>query len=319
MQWIEPMECLTAPLPDGTEWAYEVKWDGYRAIGSADWLLSRRAKWMNFPFVRDALRQLDAGTILDGEVVAFDESGRPSFNQLQNHRRGSLVYYYAFDILSHRGKSLLKMKWHERRAILARALPSHPLLHLSASLESEAKTVIKAITEMNLEGVIAKRRESCYEPGKRTGAWIKHRLLSGQEFVIGGFTPGAHAIDAIVVGYYEGDRLIFVARTRNGFVPSSRRRLFERLKTLITKKCPFANLPEPRSYRWGEGLTEEKMAACVWVKPEVVAQINYVNWTDANHLRHSSFVGIREDKRARDVIKEYAHESSLKGRHHFHS
>lgn len=237
--------------------------------------------------------------------VAFDEAGRPSFNHLQNRRKGSLLYYYAFDILSHRGKSLLKAPWHDRRAILERALPSHPLLHLSASLESNAKTVIKAISEMKLEGVIAKQRTSCYEPGMRTGAWIKHRLYSGQELVIGGFTPGAHGIDAIAVGYYEGDRLIYVARTRNGFVPSTRRNLYERLKPLITKKCPFANLPEPRSYRWGEGMTEEKMAACVWVKPEVVAQINYVNWTDANHLRHSSFVGIREDKRARDVVKEY--------------
>ena len=103
MQGIEPMECLTAPLPESPAWAYEVKWDEYRALGSADWLLSRRAKRMNFPSVRDALRHLDVGIILDGEVVAFD-------------------------ILSHRGKSLLKMKWHERRAVLERALPSHPLL-----------------------------------------------------------------------------------------------------------------------------------------------------------------------------------------------
>jgi bifunctional non-homologous end joining protein LigD len=242
-------------------------------------------------------------------VVAFDEDGRPSFNQLQNHRKGSLLYYYAFDILTHRGKSLLKMPWQDRRAILEHALPSHPLLLLSASLESDAKTVIKAISEMKLEGVVAKRRTSCYEPGKRTGAWIKHRLHSGQEFVIGGFTPGAHGIDAIVIGYYEGDKLIFVARTRNGFVPSTRRALYARLKPLITKTCPFANLPEPRSYRWGEGMTAEKMAECVWVKPEVVVQVNFVNWTDANHLRHSTFIGIRDDKAPRDVVKEHAGES----------
>lgn len=300
---------LTAPLPNGPEWAYEVKWDGYRAVGSPDWLLSRNAKRLNFPSIRDAMRQLDAGTMLDGEVVALDEQGRPSFNRLQDYGKGTTVLYYAFDIPSHRGKSLLKTPWQERRAILDRALPSHALLHLSASLESDAKSVIKAITEMKLEGVIAKRRSSCYEPGQRTGAWIKHRLQMGQEFVIGGFTPGAHGIDAIVVGYYDGDRLIYAARTRNGFVPLTRRKLYERLKPLITKRCPFANLPEPRPYRWGEGLTAEKMAACVWVKPQVVVQINYVNWTDDNHLRHSSFVGVRDDKSARDVVKEHAGES----------
>lgn len=111
--------------------------------------------------------------------------------------------------------------------------------------------------EFNLEGVIAKRKTSIYEPGKRTDAWVKHRVLTGQEFVVGGFTPGEHGIDAIVIGYYEGDNLIFVARTRNGFVPATRRKLYQRLKALITKRCPFANLPEPRSYRFGEGMTAE--------------------------------------------------------------
>jgi bifunctional non-homologous end joining protein LigD len=126
----------------------------------------------------------------------------------------------------------------------------------------------------------------------------------GQEFVVGGFTAGTHGIDAIVIGYYDGDDLIFVARTRNGFVPDSRRKLYQRLKPLIMKKCPFSNLPEPRSFRFGEGLTAEKMGECTWVKPEIVVQIDYTEWTEANHLRHSFFKGIRDDKRARDVVRD---------------
>lgn len=304
MQWIAPTECLSAPLPDGPEWAYEVKWDGYRALGSAEWLLSRRAKPLAFKSIRDALRELPSETIVDGEVVVLDEEGRPSFNLLQNYRSGHPLLYYAFDVLSHKGQSLLNLPWMERREILKAVLPVSPLLQVSMPLEFDADTVLKAIAEMGLEGVIAKRKTSIYEPGRRSGAWIKHRLHQGQEFVIGGFTPGPHRIDAIVVGYYEGDRLIFVARTRNGFIPATRRKLYQRLKPLITTECPFANLPEPRSYRWGEGMTAEKMAECVWVRPDVVVQVDYANWTDANHLRHSSFVGVREDKLARDVAKE---------------
>jgi hypothetical protein len=104
--------------------------------------------------------------------------------------------------------------------------------------------------------------------------------------------------------YYEGDNLIFVARTRNGFVPATRRKLYQRLKPLTIKRCPFANLPEPRSYRFGEGMTAAKMAECTWVRPEIVVQIDYTDWTAANHLRHSFFKGIRDDKYARDVVKE---------------
>lgn len=132
------MECISAPLPVGPEWAYEVKWDGYRAMGSAEWLLSRQAKRMDFPTIQDALHLLGPGTMLDGEVVALDEAGRPSFNRLQNYREGHPVLYYAFDILSYRGKSLLKMPWKDRRTLLERAVPSHPSLqskrHLQAAL-----------------------------------------------------------------------------------------------------------------------------------------------------------------------------------------
>ena len=131
---------------------------------------------------------------------------------------------------------------------------------------------------------------------------------SGQELVIGGYIPGAHGVDAIVVGYYRGEDLIYVARVRNGFVPASRRQMFARLKPLLISKCPFANLPERHKGRWGEGLTAADMDKCVWVRPEIVARIEFLEWTASDHLRHSKFAGIREDKDARTVIKEHGDE-----------
>jgi ATP-dependent DNA ligase len=164
--------------------------------------------------------------------------------------------------------------------------------------------MLAAVKEQGLEGVVAKRLDSLYESGKRTGAWAKHRLNHGQEFVIGGYTPGANGIDAIIIGYYREHDLIYVARTRNGFVPASRRSVFQRIRDLKTEECPFTNLPETRKARWGEAMTAEKMKECVWVRPELVAQIDFLEWTDADHLRHSKFVGLREDKYPRRVTKE---------------
>jgi ATP-dependent DNA ligase len=147
---------------------------------------------------------------------------------------------------------------------------------------------------------------SRYCPGARSGAWIRHRANCGQEFVIGGYTLGPHGLDAIIVGYYQGKELVYVARTRNGFVPASRRQLFEKLKPLVIPNCPFVNLPEKHRSRWGEGMTADEMKKCVWLKPKLVAQIEFLEWTDADHLRHSKFVGLREDKDPKSVVKEHA-------------
>jgi bifunctional non-homologous end joining protein LigD len=132
----------------------------------------------------------------------------------------------------------------------------------------------------------------------------KYRVNRSQEFVIGGFIPGPYGIDSIIVGYYRGKDLVYVARVRNGFVPATRRMVYEKLKPLITDECPFVNLPETGRARWDEILDAEKMKQCVWVRPEVVAQIEFLEWTEADRLRHSKFVGLREDKDAREVVKE---------------
>jgi bifunctional non-homologous end joining protein LigD len=133
---------------------------------------------------------------------------------------------------------------------------------------------------------------------------MKMRINQGQEFVIGGYTVGRKTFDALIFGYYEGDRLIYAARTRNGFTPAMRARLFEKFRRLQIPDCPFANLPEARSGRWGQGLTKAKMAECRWLKPELVGQFEFLEWTGENHLRHTKFVALRDDKPARDVRRE---------------
>ena len=128
--------------------------------------------------------------------------------------------------------------------------------------------------------------------------------LPEEEFVIGEYTAGGKTFDALIFGYYEGNRLVYVARTRNGFTPPLRDQLFKRFRGLEIAECPFANLPEARSGRWGEALTVDKMEECSWLRPVLVAQVEFVEWTADGHLRHSSFIALREDRETRGVRRE---------------
>jgi DNA ligase D-like protein (predicted ligase) len=310
--FIEPMECLAvAKLSDGPGWVWEIKLDGYRAIAvkdSAVALFSRHKKSLGkkFPYIVEALADLPARTVVDGELVALDDRGRPEFNLLQNfHGAASRIHYYIFDLLCCEGRDLTRLPLVERRALLKSLLAIRDgRIRIADYIEAGAGEVLAAVREQGLEGIVGKRRDSIYEPGKRSGAWIKHRLNLGQEFVIGGYFPGPHGIDSLIVGYYDEDRLMYVARTRNGFVPASRRRVFSKLKHLVTPACPFVNLPEMHRSRFGEELSAEKMKKAVWLRPEAVAQIEFLEWTDADRLRHSKFIGLREDKDPRGVIRE---------------
>ena len=151
---------------------------------------------------------------------------------------------------------------------------------------------------------MAKRRDSKYEPGERSGAWLKMRVNQGQEFVIGGYTPIGKSFDALVFGYYENGKLLYASRTRNGFTPSSRLELLKKMNSLHIKECPFANLPEKNAGRWGAGLTAAKMKDCLWLRPQLVANFEFLEWTGDHHLRHSKFVGLRDDKEGKDVKRE---------------
>src|SRR5258708_1553444 len=311
-EFIEPMECALVPaLPEGSDWTYEVKLDGYRAIGvrtSREAILySRNGKNFNkrFPQIAEALRNLPADTVIDGEVVALDESGRPDFHRLQHFTaEASRIRYFVFDLIILRGRDLTGLPLSERRELMKTFKLHSPRVRLSEQFHISADDMLAAVRKQQLEGVIGKRKDSLYEVGKRTGAWVKMRINKGQEFVIGGVMPCQHGVDSIIVGYYRGKDLYYVARLRNGFVPATRRTVYEKLKPLATDRCPFVNLPETGRARWGEILDEEKMKKCVRVGPKLVAVIEFLEWTEGDRLRHSKFVTLRDDKNPRDVVKE---------------
>jgi hypothetical protein len=170
-------------------------------------------------------------------------------------------------------------------------------IRYSPILSGSLKDLIHSVKAQKLEGLIAKRCDSKYEPGQRSGAWMKMRVNQDQELVIGGYTPSLKNFDALVVGYYDGPKPIYAARTRNGFTPASRYELFKKIKPLGIAECPFANLPEKKAGRWGAGLTAAKMEECRWLRPQLVAQFEFVEWTEDGHLRHNRFVALRDDKR----------------------
>jgi ATP-dependent DNA ligase len=246
-------------------------------------------------------------TVIDGELLALDEDGRPSFNALQNYGSSATpVIYYVFDVMVLSGRDLMTSTLEERRVHLERTvLPTlaEPVRY-AGELKATLRELVHSVKAQGLEGIVAKRRDSRYEPGQRSGAWMKMRVNRGQELVIGGYTLGTRTFDALVIGYYDGDDLIYASRTRNGFTPAIRQRLYKLFKPLEIPTCPFVNLPEAKSGRWGVGLTKAKMADCRWLKPVLVGQFEFVEWTPDNHLRHTRFVGLRDDKPARDVRRE---------------
>jgi DNA ligase D-like protein (predicted ligase) len=309
--FIETMDCLPVTrLPEGPEWTYEIKLDGYRlevVRSGTITLYSRRQNVLNHKFhhIASALKGLPDGTVIDGELVALDSYGRPDFNLLQNFRSAeSRIVYYAFDILIHEGLCLTELPLSERRAILSTVIEPGEHVALSEVSDQSAAEMLKFIRSHGLEGAIAKRSDSVYQPGQRTGLWSKYRINLEQEFVVGGYIPSNLGVDSLVVGFYRGKDLIYAARVRAGLVPATRREVFERIKHLKTPRCPFANLPELTAGRWGQGLTAEKMKECVWLKPQAVAQIQFLEWTGADHLRHTKFVAIRDDKDASKVARE---------------
>jgi bifunctional non-homologous end joining protein LigD len=313
-RFIDPMLLLrTDSLPAGEQWLYELKLDGYRAIGfkrnGAIHLRSRNDNdfGARYPAVVESLAKLPNNTVIDGEIVAFDQEGRPSFNVLQNYGSAPApVVFYVFDVMVLAGVNVMRESLLKRRELLERkVLPKLPEpVRYSAPLQAALPVLIQSVKVHGFEGLVAKHCDSVYEPGLRTGAWMKMRVNRGQEFVIGGYTRGTKTFDALIFGYYEGDRLIYVARTRNGFTPATRVQLFRKFKPLEIAQCPFANLPEAKSGRWGQGLTKAKMSECVWLKPVLVGQFEFLEWSADNHLRHSKFVGLREDKNAFDVRRE---------------
>jgi len=213
--------------------------------------------------------------------------------------------FYAFDLLSVDGRDLIGLPLDDRRAALGRTVKGSSVL-LSEPLPGTPEQIEKAVRELGLEGVVAKRRHSKYEPGKRSDAWIKVKFARRQEFVVGGYKPADATFDSILVGYYDRRSFLYAGKVRAGFTPHARADVFARLRPLGTGNCPFANLPNSggRKSHWGEGITAEEMMLLVWVRPAIVVEVAFTEWTLDGNLRHASFVAVRSDKSPRDVVRE---------------
>ena len=314
----EPMKAqLVEHLPDG-DWLLELKHDGYRALaiknGNSVELFSRNERKLTpaFPSIADALRRISSKQwIIDGEIVALDENGHASFQRLQNREsianEGSLIFY-VFDLLNLDGRNVRGLSLRQRRELLQQvaAKASDPV-RFSVTLNGAPETVLAEVKRLGLEGIIAKQPTSKYEVGRRSSAWVKLKCVNEQEFVIGGYTPPKGSRDffgALLVGHYEGDKLIFASKVGSGYAQSTLRELFNRFKPLRRATCPFVNLPTKRTGKFGQGVTASEMKLCTWLKPELVAQVRFTEWTSDGGLRHPVFLGLREDKSAREVVRE---------------
>ena len=296
-RFIEPMECKRVPkLPEGSDWVYEIKQDGYRAIALVEgnsailYSMSGQDYSSQFRHIVFGLQTLRQGNlVLDGEVVALDENGRASFQALQNRRTSRKpIVYYVFDVLHHNGHDTLGLPLAERRELLD-DIGAHftDPLRLNPQFRTELPPLVEQVKTMGLEGIVAKRSTSIYIPGKESDAWQKHRFNLEAEFVIGGYVAHGANFSSIIVGEYRGKDLYYVKRVAAGFTAHLRAEVFKELKPLVTAKCPFVNVPEPN--RSGHGLTAEKMTECVWVKPERRCELEFVERTNSGRLRHAVF------------------------------
>jgi len=255
-RFIEPMECKRVPkLPEGDSWVYEPKQDGYRIIavidGSTSQLFSMSGLnyTAKYPHIAEALKWLKLKeAVFDGEVVALDESGRPNFQELQNARLTKLpIVYFIFDLLHLKGRDLLDLPLSERRKQLEQlAINFTNPVRLNPSFHVSLADFTASVQKLGLEGIVAKRSDSIYIPGKESDAWRKHRFNQEDEFVIGGYIPGGQNFSELLIGEERDKELVFIKRLIAGFVPYTRAEVFEAIKGLRTKKCPFTNLPEPR-------------------------------------------------------------------------
>lgn len=316
--FIEPMKAQLVDAPPSGEWIYEIKFDGFRAMAYRDRrgtrLLSRNDKDFaaKFPEVVKAVEDLEvADAVIDGEIVALDEKGRSSFQLLQAYEMGEKrppLFFYAFDLLQLNGRDLQAEPLQARKAELEKLLADATgAVRYSASLGNEPKILLEQARKLGLEGLIGKRPDSVYEPGRRSGAWIKLKLHLEQEFVIGGFTPPGGSrphFGALLVGVYDKKELKFAGKVGTGFNTKLLRSLHQQFQKIETDKCPFTDLPEDRNGRYGQRITAAEMRRCHWVKPQLVAQIRFAEWTRDQRLRQPVFLGLREDKAAPEVVRE---------------
>jgi len=317
---LEPMKAtLTDRPPRGDEWLFEIKWDGVRAIGFLEneelRLQSRTGKSCErqYPELAVVPHQVAARqAVLDGEIAVLDEKGVARFNLIQPRimisdpnsiahlARSAPVVYFVFDLLYLDGYDLRNVTLGERRQLLEKVVSPGGVLRLSEAFPGAGEQMLEAAREHGLEGIVAKHSASFYEP-RRSREWLKMKITGEQEFVIGGFTQPQGARDyfgALVLGFYEGGKLHWAGNVGTGFDQKTLSAVYARLKPLVTQKCPFAERPVP-----DRGLT--------WVKPELVCQVKFTEWTEDRRLRAPVFLGLRNDVGAPEVVREDVPPSDL--------
>jgi bifunctional non-homologous end joining protein LigD len=320
-RFIDPMKprLLDAP-PTAGDWSYELKFDGIRACAIKDGgkvsLISRNGNELRarYPDVAEAVKNLPVDEcVIDGEVVALDEEGRSSFQLLQGlemEGRKSPICFYVFDLLQLSGRSLVGLPLTARKQLLAQLCEgvADPI-RFSGEIGGDASALLGEVKRRGLEGLIGKLRDSVYEPGRRSGAWIKLKSLNEQEFVIGGFTPPQGArqhFGAVLVGYYEKKKFLFAGKVGTGFDTKSLAALHKKFKSEKREDCPFADLPSKQGGQWVQGITPAMMRKIEWVNPVFVCQVKFAEWTRDGKLRQPVFLGLREDKKPGDVVRETA-------------
>jgi len=315
-----PMLATLVDKPfDDPGWLYEIKWDGYRAVALMDKkevkLLSRNNKSFNEKFypVYEAVRQWGIHAVVDGEIAVMNDKGISNFGSLQNWRSEAdgTIIYYVFDIVWLNGYDLKMLPLLKRREILAELVPKEGLIRMSENFEASATEFLEAAKEMGLEGIIAKKADSEYHEGDRTKEWLKIKVNKRHEVVIGGYTNNegsAKAFSALLVGVFEKGKLQYTGKIGTGFSDALQKELMATFKPLITGENPFNILPDvnkPSRFR-----RDPPHATATWLKPSLVCEVSYAEITSDGVMRHPSFEGLREDKKAADVVNETAADTS---------
>ncbi|SDU12147.1 bifunctional non-homologous end joining protein LigD [Verrucomicrobium sp. GAS474] len=314
LSFVVPMKASTSepPSPADCRWLYEMKFDGYRGIaiknGKQVELLSRNRNSLDvrFPEVVTAIAKLPVDRcVIDGEICALDPKGRTSFQLIQNAEEGTVpIVYYAFDLLFEGSNDLRTLPLVERKERLdALLVDAHDPVRPSVYFDRDVAKTLTRMRKIGAEGAIAKVRDSAYVAGSRSADWVKIRFSLQQEFVIGGYSEpkgSRSGFGALLLGYYDKDRrLIYASKVGTGFNDKTLASTFRLLQVRVRKKSPFAPFELKRT-RWTRG----PLSKVHWVKPDLVAQISFTEWTDDGSIRHPVFLGLRDDKPSMQVVRE---------------
>lgn len=294
--FITPMTATLSDEPafDSPQWVFEIKWDGYRAVaelnGKDTRLYSRNGLLYNkaYPKIFEALTAIKSKAVIDGEVVVYDTQGKPSFQSLQNYnsRQKLPIQFQAFDILQYKGKDLTKLPLVERKDILRDLLPESETIKYCEHIEAEGTVLFEHAVKMGLEGIIAKKANSLYTPGKRTKDWLKIKNVNTDDFKIIGFTDPQNSrqyFGALLIGQERKGKLMFAGEVGTGYTNKLLKELYELLKPLEVNDCPL-------------DVPVRKEKGYHWVKPIYSCQVQYTEFTNEGSVRHPSFQGLRHDK-----------------------